>query len=109
MRSGMMKAHGVLFLPSANSIFGIRLLDSTHLNVRSSTAVELLLQRLEHQPHRIARRPARQARHHVLGQHRLAIMELEARAQLEGPGRAIVETSSASTICRCGWSLSSTP
>ena len=41
---------------------------------------ELLLQGFEHQPHGIARCPARQAGDHVLGQHRLAVMELEAWA-----------------------------
>lgn len=39
---------------------------------------ELLLQGLDHQTHGVAGHPACEARHHVFGQHRLAVMELEA-------------------------------
>lgn len=51
---------------------------------------QFLLDREDHQTHWIARGPARQARDDVLAQHRLAVMELETRAQLEGPGLAVV-------------------
>src|SRR5215212_1190382 len=51
---------------------------------------ELLLDCLEHEAQRIARRPARQARDHVLGAHRLAVVEFEAGTKLEGPGQPVV-------------------
>ena len=51
---------------------------------------QLVLDRLEHQAHGIARRPARQARHHVLAQHRLAVVELEPRPELKGPDQPVI-------------------
>ena len=50
---------------------------------------ELLLDRLDQQSHLVARRPAGEARHHVLGEHLLAVVEFEPRAQPEGPGEAV--------------------
>ena len=89
MRSGMMKAHRRVVLAEREQHLRDRASDSTHLKVRSSTAVSSLLQGLDHQAHGVAGAPAGEARHHVLGQHRLAVVELEAGPQLEGPGQAV--------------------
>ena len=43
----------------------------------------------EHQPHVVARLPAREACDHVAGEHRLAVVERERGAQPEGPGEAV--------------------
>ncbi len=51
---------------------------------------ELVLDRLDHQPHGIAGRPTRQARHHVLAQHRLAVVELQPRSQAKGPAQTVI-------------------
>ncbi len=50
---------------------------------------QLVLDPLEHQAHRVARRPARQAGNHVLGKDLLAIVEFEAGPQLERPSQAV--------------------
>jgi hypothetical protein len=51
---------------------------------------QFVLDRLEHQPHGIAGRPTRQARHHVLAAHRLAIVEFQSRPELEGPDQTVI-------------------
>ncbi len=51
---------------------------------------QFVLDCLDHQPHGIARRPARKARHHILAQHRLAIMKLEPGAKAKGPDQTVV-------------------
>ena len=84
----MTKQHGVPILPSASSIFGKGFF-RTQRKVRSSTAASSFCDGLDHQAHRIARRPAVDARHRVFGQNRLAVVELEPRPQPERPGEAV--------------------
>ena len=108
MRSGMMNAIGVLILPSASSIFGNGFL-STHFTVRSSTGTSSCWIALIKSP--IWSRAAQRSR--------LAATSLASTGSPSwnlSPGRRrkvqvrpSEETSSASTICRCGCSSSSTP
>src|SRR5262244_3731174 len=87
MRSGMMKAIGVLILPSASSIFGKGFL-STHLTVRSSVAVSSCWIALINRP--IWSRAVQRSRlRHVPCQYRLAVMELQSRPQAERPGEPV--------------------
>ena len=83
-----MKQHGVALLPSASSILRKGLLQ----HPAEGAVVDggkLVLDSLDHQAQLIARRPAIEARHHVFGQHRLAVVELEPRPQPERPGEAV--------------------
>jgi len=50
---------------------------------------QLVLDGLDHPAHRLARRPSVDARDRVRGEHRLAVVELEALPQSERPGEAV--------------------
>ena len=104
MRSGMMKEQGELFLPSAEQHLRIGLFQRPAEGAIIDCD-QFVLDREDHQAHRIAGGPAHEALHRVFGEHRRAVMELEAGTQLEGPDEAIAETSSLSTIWRCGCEL----
>ncbi len=108
IRSGMMKAMGVLVLPSARSIFG-KGLRNRQRNVRSSTAASSCWIALIIRP--MGSRAVQRAR--------LATTSLESTGSPSWnlrPGRSrkvqvrpSVDTSSASTIWRCGLSWLSMP
>ncbi|MGY4505096.1 hypothetical protein ACVWYH_009053 [Bradyrhizobium sp. GM24.11] len=76
IRSGVMKAHGELFCGERIEQLREALLEHP-LEGAVIDGDQLLLERLDHEPHWIARRPARKARDDVLAQHRLAVMEFE--------------------------------
>ena len=108
IRSGMMKEQGALFLPSASSILG-KGFESTHLKLRSSIATSSFWRARSIRP--IGSRADQRVR--------LATTSFEVTASpvwkrrpersLNVQVRPSPETSSVSTICRCGTSFSSTP
>ena len=108
IRSGMMKAIGVLFLPSANSILGYGA-DSTHLTVRSSTATSSFCKALSISP--MESRDVQRVRLVTtsLASTGSPSWNLRPGRSLKVQVRPSLETSSPSTICRCGSSLSLRP